>query len=163
MAVELRGAKCHARDRNRIVGDDDRAGAEHRAGFGHRFKGVGQIHLGRGEHGRGRAAGVEGGDFAAVERTLADSVRALRAPVQALEPLLQQATAAADGAGPTRAITWSFFDNPDRDLEEVGKIAQAASSIALECTKAVPDITVERIRKKMSGEIEPLLDEVRTA
>ena len=49
------------------------------------------------------------------------------------------------------------------DLEEVGKIAQAASSIALECTKAVPDITVERIRKKMSGEIEPLLDEVRTA
>ena len=61
------------------------------------------------------------------------------------------------------AITWSFFDNPDRDLEEVGKIAQAASSIALECTKAVPDITVERIRKKMSGEIEPLLDEVRTA
>ena len=48
-------------------------------------------------------------------------------------------------------------------FEEVGKIAQAASSIALECTKAVPDITVERIRKKMSGEIEPLLDEVRTA
>ena len=39
--------------------------------------------------------------FAAVERTLADSVRALRAPVQALEPLLQQATAAADGAGAT--------------------------------------------------------------
>ncbi len=73
--------------------------------------------------------------------------------------------ATANGAGDAgmAAITWSFFDNPDRDLEEVGKIAQAASSIALECTKAVPDITVERIRKKMSGEIEPLLDEVRTA
>lgn len=72
--------------------------------------------------------------------------------------------ATANGAGDAgmAAITWSFFDNPDRDLEEVGKIAQAASSIALECTKAVPDITVERIRKKMSGEIEPLLDEVRT-
>ena len=72
-------------------------------------------------------------------------------------------TATGDGAAGLSAITWSFFDTPDRDLEEVGKIAQAASSIALECTKAVPDITVERIRKKMSGEIEPLLDEVRTA
>lgn len=53
--------------------------------------------------------------------------------------------ATANGAGDAgmAAITWSFFDNPDRDLEEVGKIAQAASSIALECTKAVPDITVD--------------------
>lgn len=48
--------------------------------------------------------------------------------------------ATANGAGDAgmAAITWSFFDNPDRDLEEVGKIAQAASSIALECTKACP-------------------------
>ena len=60
--------------------------------------------------------------------------------------------ATANGAGDSgmAAITWSFFDDPDRDLAEVGRIAQAASSIALECTKAVPDITVERIRAKMA-------------
>ena len=55
------------------------------------------------------------------------------------------------------AITWSFFDDHNRDIKEVGRIAQAASSIALECTKAVPDITVERIYEKMNGEIEPLV------
>lgn len=60
--------------------------------------------------------------------------------------------ATANGAGDSgmAAITWSYFDDPDRELDEVGRIAQAASSIALECTKAVPDITVERIRAKMA-------------
>lgn len=60
--------------------------------------------------------------------------------------------ATANGAGDSgmAAITWSYFDDPTRDLAEVGRIAQAASSIALECTKAVPDITVERIRAKMA-------------
>ena len=55
------------------------------------------------------------------------------------------------------AITWSYFDDPDRDIKEVGRIAQAASSIALECTKAGPDITVERIYEKMNCETEPLV------
>ena len=65
----------------------------------------------------------------------------------------------ANGAGDSgmAAITWSFFDDHNRDIKEVGRIAQAASSIALECTKAVPDITVERIYEKMNGEIEPLV------
>lgn len=60
--------------------------------------------------------------------------------------------ATANGAGDSgmAAITWSYFDDPERDLAETGRIAQAASSIALECTKAVPDITVERIRGKMA-------------
>lgn len=61
--------------------------------------------------------------------------------------------ATANGAGDTgmAAITWSYFDNPDRPLVDVGRIAQAASSIALECTRAVPDITVEAIRTKMDA------------
>ncbi|RBP99836.1 carbohydrate kinase family protein [Bifidobacterium xylocopae] len=60
--------------------------------------------------------------------------------------------ATANGAGDTgmAAITWSYFDDPERDLDQVGRIAQAASSIALECTRAVPDISVERIRRKMA-------------
>lgn len=64
--------------------------------------------------------------------------------------------ATANGAGDSgmAAIVWSFFDNPNRELQEVGRIAQAASSIALECTKAVPDITVERIYKKMQTDVE---------
>lgn len=59
--------------------------------------------------------------------------------------------ATANGAGDTgmAAITWSYFDNPDRSLSEVGHIAQAASSIALECTRAVPDINVEALCTKM--------------
>lgn len=63
--------------------------------------------------------------------------------------------ATANGAGDSgmAAITWSFFENPERPLEEVGRIAQAASSIALECTRAVPDITPERIADKMQGEL----------
>lgn len=67
--------------------------------------------------------------------------------------------ATANGAGDSgmAAITWSYYDDPDRDIKEVGRIAQAASSIALECTKAVPDITVDRIFEKMNGEVEPLI------
>ena len=61
--------------------------------------------------------------------------------------------ATANGAGDTgmAAITWSYFDDPNRPIREVGRIAQAASSIALECTRAVPDIDVQKIRKKMSA------------
>lgn len=67
--------------------------------------------------------------------------------------------ATANGAGDSgmAAITWSFYDNPDRDIKDVGRIAQAASSIALECTKAVPDLTIERIREKMDAQVEPLV------
>ena len=63
--------------------------------------------------------------------------------------------ATANGAGDSgmAAITWSFFENSERPLEEVGRIAQAASSIALECTRAVPDITPERVASKMQGEL----------
>lgn len=59
----------------------------------------------------------------------------------------------ANGAGDAgmAAIAWSWIDNPHRDLVDVGRISQAASSIALECTRAVPDITVPRIRMKMAG------------
>ena len=61
--------------------------------------------------------------------------------------------ATANGAGDTgmAAITWSYFDDPNRPIREVGHIAQAASSIALECTRAVPDIDVQKIRNKMSA------------
>lgn len=61
-----------------------------------------------------------------------------------------------NGAGDSgmAAITWSYFDDPERSLEEMGRIAQAASSIALECVRSVPDITPERIRAKIeTGEI----------
>lgn len=60
--------------------------------------------------------------------------------------------ATANGAGDSgmAAIAWSYFDNPERELTQVGRISQAASSIALECTKAVPNITVERIMRKMA-------------
>lgn len=56
----------------------------------------------------------------------------------------------ANGAGDCgmAAIIWSYFDNPARHLGEVGRIAQAASSIALESSKSVPDITVDQIMKK---------------
>lgn len=61
--------------------------------------------------------------------------------------------ATANGAGDTgmAAITWSYFDDPNRPIQEVGHIAQAASSIALECTRAVPDIDVQKICNKMSA------------
>ena len=61
--------------------------------------------------------------------------------------------ATANGAGDSgmAAITWSYFDDPTRDLAEVGRIAQAASSIALECTESVPNLSVERIRAKMAS------------
>ncbi|RSX55609.1 carbohydrate kinase [Bifidobacterium dolichotidis] len=60
--------------------------------------------------------------------------------------------ATANGAGDAgmAAIAWSYFDNPARDLEELGRISQAASSVALECTKAVPDLTVDRLRMKLA-------------
>lgn len=57
----------------------------------------------------------------------------------------------ANGAGDCgmAAITWSYFDDPDRPLGEVGRIAQAASSITLESSKSVPNITIKQIYKKM--------------
>lgn len=59
----------------------------------------------------------------------------------------------ANGAGDCgmAAITWSFFDNPNRQLGEVGRIAQAASSIALESSKSVPDITVDKVMAKLES------------
>lgn len=71
-------------------------------------------------------------------------------------PPYQTNIATANGAGDAgmAAIVWSFFDDPNRELAQVGRIAQAASSIALECTKAVPDITVDRIYKKMQSDVE---------
>jgi pseudouridine kinase len=59
----------------------------------------------------------------------------------------------ANGAGDCgmAAITWSYFDNPNRQLGEIGRIAQAASSIALESTKSVPDITVNQIYAKLES------------
>ncbi len=64
--VEARRAQRHVRDRDAVVGDDDRAGAEHRARFGHRLEAVGEVHALRGgEHRGGGAAGVEGLDLVA--------------------------------------------------------------------------------------------------
>lgn len=68
-------------------------------------------------------------------------------------PPYPTAIVTANGAGDTgmAAIAWSYFDEPNRPIRDVGRIAQAASSIALECTKAVPDIDVQKIRDKMSA------------
>lgn len=57
----------------------------------------------------------------------------------------------ANGAGDCgmAAITWGCFTDPHRSLRQTGQIAQAASSIALESAKSVPDITVEQIQAKM--------------
>lgn len=57
----------------------------------------------------------------------------------------------ANGAGDCgmAAITWSRFMNPLRSLRQTGQIAQAASSIALESTKSVPDITPAQVQAKM--------------
>ncbi|MCX8643324.1 carbohydrate kinase family protein [Bifidobacterium sp. B4081] len=68
-------------------------------------------------------------------------------------PPYPTAIVTANGAGDTgmAAIAWSYFDDPNRPIRDVGRIAQAASSIALECTKAVPDINVQKIRDKMSA------------
>ncbi|MCX8686969.1 carbohydrate kinase family protein [Bifidobacterium sp. B4142] len=68
-------------------------------------------------------------------------------------PPYPTAIVTANGAGDTgmAAIAWSYFDDPNRPIRDVGRIAQAASSIALECTKAVPDIDVQKIRDKMSA------------
>lgn len=59
----------------------------------------------------------------------------------------------ANGAGDCgmAAIAWSYFDNPQRNLGEVGRISQAASSIALESPKSVPDITVKKIISKLTS------------
>lgn len=68
-------------------------------------------------------------------------------------PPYPTAIVTANGAGDTgmAAIAWSYFDEPNRPIRDVGRIAQAASSIALECTKAVPDIDAQKIRDKMSA------------
>ncbi|NLR09672.1 MULTISPECIES: PfkB family carbohydrate kinase [Lactobacillaceae] len=57
----------------------------------------------------------------------------------------------ANGAGDCgmAAITWSRFLVPNRPIRETGQIAQAASSIALESTKSVPDITPEQVSRKL--------------
>lgn len=70
-------------------------------------------------------------------------------------PPYPTAIVTANGAGDTgmAAIAWSYFDEPNRPIRDVGRIAQAASSIALECTKAVPDIDVQKIRDKMSASL----------
>ncbi|KRM95654.1 PfkB family carbohydrate kinase [Loigolactobacillus rennini] len=59
----------------------------------------------------------------------------------------------ANGAGDCgmAAITWSYFDDPTRHLGRIGRIAQAASSIALESPKSVPDITVDQIMDKLDS------------
>ena len=59
----------------------------------------------------------------------------------------------ANGAGDCgmAAITWSYFDNPERHMGEVGRVAQAASSIALESSKSVPDITTNQIEAKLES------------
>ncbi|MCF6161822.1 MULTISPECIES: PfkB family carbohydrate kinase [Furfurilactobacillus] len=60
----------------------------------------------------------------------------------------------ANGAGDCgmAAITWSYFDEPDRPLHEIGRIAQAASSIALESDKSVPDITPKLVQQKLMSD-----------
>lgn len=59
----------------------------------------------------------------------------------------------ANGAGDCgmAAITWSYFDDPTRHLGEVGRIAQAASSIALESSNSVPDININKLKNKLSS------------
>ena len=67
VVVEARRAQRHVRDRDAVVGDDDRARAEHRARLGHRLEAVGEVEaLLGGEHRRGGAARVEGLHLAAL-------------------------------------------------------------------------------------------------
>lgn len=66
-------------------------------------------------------------------------------------PIFKTDIVNANGAGDCgmAAITWSRFTDPSRSLRQTGQIAQAASSIALESTKSVPDITPEQVQIKM--------------
>jgi len=66
-------------------------------------------------------------------------------------PIFKTNIVNANGAGDCgmAAITWSRFTDPNRSLRQTGQIAQAASSIALESTKSVPNITPEQINTKM--------------
>lgn len=59
----------------------------------------------------------------------------------------------ANGAGDCgmAAITWSYYDNPHRNLGEIGRIAQASSAIALESSKSVPDITINQVISKLAS------------
>src|SRR6185312_10850088 len=75
VVVEARRAQRHQRDRDLVVGDDHRAGAEHRARFGHRLEAVGKVHrLLRREDRGGGAAGVDRLDAAAGERPAGEVV-----------------------------------------------------------------------------------------
>ena len=60
VVVEAGRAQRQVRDRDRVVGDDDRARAQHRAGLGHRLEGVRQVELVLGQHRRRGAAGKPG-------------------------------------------------------------------------------------------------------
>ncbi len=51
VAVELRDLQRDVEDRRRVVDDDDRARAEHRAGFGHGVEVVGDVQVVAGQHG----------------------------------------------------------------------------------------------------------------
>ena len=68
-------------------------------------------------------------------------------------PILKTDIVNANGAGDCgmAAITWSYFTNPERELQATGQIAQAASSIALESTKSVPDITPHQVSQKLEA------------
>ena len=105
--VEARRAQRHVRDRDAVVGDDDRARAQHRAGFGHRLEGVGQVELGRGQDRRGGAARVEGLDLAPGERAAGEVVDQLAGRDPQLDLVVARAAHAAgdrDDLGPRRLL-----------------------------------------------------------
>ena len=59
VVVEARRAQRHVGDRDAVVGDDDRARAQHRAGLRHRLEAVGEVEVVGGQHRGGGAARIE--------------------------------------------------------------------------------------------------------
>ena len=74
VVVEARRAQGQLGDRDRVVGDDDRPRAEHRARLGHRLEAVGEVELGRGQDRRRGAAREPRLDLAPVGRAAGEPV-----------------------------------------------------------------------------------------
>ena len=74
VVVEARRAQRQLGDRDRVVGDDDRPRAEHRARVGHRLEAVGEVELGRGQDRRRGAAREPCLDLAPVGRAAGEPV-----------------------------------------------------------------------------------------
>ena len=124
-----RSARCAARGAGsrRVVGDDDRARAEHRARLGHRLERVGQVELGLGQH-RGRGAARKPRlDLAAVGRAAREALDDLAGRDPELDLVVAGALDAArdrDDLRPGRLLGPEVLEPLGAVVDDVGDVGE---------------------------------------